>query len=36
MEEVSTENVLYWSIESETHFGMPTGAEMNLALNEPK
>jgi hypothetical protein len=36
VEEVSTENTLHWFIEKETYFGMAIGAEMNLALNEPK
>ena len=36
MEEVSTENILYWFIESETHFGMPIVADMNVTLNEPQ
>ena len=26
----------YWFIESQTHFGMPKGAKMSLALNKPK
>ena len=36
VEEVSTEDTLHWFIESDTHFGMAIGAEMNLTLNEPK
>ena len=34
--EVWTKNILYWSIEGQTRFGMPRGAEIYLALNEPK
>ena len=30
------EHSLYWVIEGRTHFGMPTGAKMGLALNESK
>ena len=34
--EVCTKNILYWLIEGQTHFGMPRGAKMSLALSEPK
>ena len=35
--EVSTENILYWFTEDFlTHFGMPRGASLSLALNELK
>jgi hypothetical protein len=34
--EVWTKDILYWFIEGQTHIGMPRGAKMNLALNEPK
>ena len=34
--EVSTKNSLYQFIEGQTHFGMARGAEMSLALNEPR
>ena len=30
--EVGTKNILYWSIEGPTHFGMPRDAKMSLAL----
>ena len=35
--EVLKMNTLYWFIESQTsaHFGIPKGAQMRLALNEP-
>jgi hypothetical protein len=33
--EVWPKNILYRLIEGQTHFGMPRGAEMSLALNEP-
>ena len=29
-------NILHRFIVSQTHFGMPRGAKMSLALNEPK
>jgi hypothetical protein len=29
-------NILYRFIAAQTHFGMPRGAQMSLALNEPK
>ena len=29
-------NNLYQFIEGQTHFGMPRGARMTLAVNEPK
>ena len=29
-------NILYRFIEDQTHFGMPRGTKMNLALNESK
>ena len=28
-------NILHRYVESQTHFGMPRGAKMSLALNEP-
>ena len=31
--EVRMKNVLYQFIEGQTHFGMPRGAKMSLALN---
>ena len=34
--EVWAKNILYQFIEGQTHFGMPRGAKMSLALNEPK
>ena len=34
--EVSTKNILHRSIESQTHFDMPTHVEMSLVLNEMK
>ena len=34
--EVLTENVLYFCIEDQNHFGMPRGTEMSLALIEPR
>ena len=33
--EVLTKNILYWFMKGQTHFGMPRGAEMSLALHEP-
>ena len=29
-------NILYRCIKGQTYFGMPRGAKMRLALNEPK
>ena len=34
--EVWTKNILCWFIEGQTHFGMPRGARITLALNELK
>ena len=34
--EVWTKNILYWFIEGQTHFGMSRGANLSLALYEPK
>ena len=33
---VHSKNILYQFIEGQTHFGMPRGAKVSLALNEPK
>jgi hypothetical protein len=33
--EVWTKNILYWFMKGQTHFGMPRGAKMSLALHEP-
>ena len=33
--EAWTENILYWFTESQTQLGMPRGAKMSLAFNEP-
>jgi hypothetical protein len=33
--EVWTKNILYRFMECQTHFGMPRGAKMSLALHEP-
>jgi hypothetical protein len=32
---LNTENILYWFIEGQTHFGILRGAKISLALNEP-
>jgi hypothetical protein len=34
--EVGTKSTLFWFIESQTHSGMPRGAKVRMALNEPK
>ena len=34
--EVGMKNNLYQFSEGQTHFGMPRGATLSLALNEPK
>ena len=34
--EILTQDILYQFIKGQTHFGLPSGAQMNLALNEPK
>ena len=34
--EVWMKNILHRFIKGQTHFGMPRGAEVNLALNEQK
>ena len=31
----SRENIVYQFIKGQSHFGMPRGAKMSLALNEP-
>jgi hypothetical protein len=33
--EVWTKNILYRFMKGQTHFGMPKGAKMSLALHEP-
>jgi hypothetical protein len=33
--EIRRKNILYQVIEGQTHFGMPRGAKMSLALHEP-
>jgi hypothetical protein len=35
-EEVQTKNILHQFIGGQTHLGMPKGAKISLALNEPK
>ena len=32
--EVLIETILYWFIDGQTHFSMPRGAKINVALNE--
>jgi hypothetical protein len=32
--EVCTKDILYWFIQNQTHFGMPRGAKLTLALNK--
>jgi hypothetical protein len=34
--EVGTKSTLFWFVESQTHSGMPRGAKVRMALNEPK
>ena len=34
--EVRTKNIPYQFIEGQTHFGMPRGAKLSLALNGPE
>ena len=34
--EILMQDILYQFIKGQTHFGLPSGAQMNLALNEPK
>ena len=29
------QRAFYWFVEDQTHFGMPRGAKMSLARNEP-
>ena len=29
-------NILYWTIEGQTHFGMPRDSKISLVLNERK
>ena len=36
MEVRTKKNILYCFLEGQTHFGMPEGARMSLALNEPE
>ena len=33
---ISMNNILHWCIEDQTHFGMPRGAKMSVALTELK
>ena len=30
------QNILYWFIDGQTHFGIPRDAKWSLTLNEPK
>jgi hypothetical protein len=34
--ELCTKNILIWVMKGQTHFGMPRGAKMSMAINETK